>query len=152
MARMHSRKRGSSGSTRPARLEKPVWVELSAEEVENEVIKLARKGYSKSRIGVLLRDSHGIPLVRVVTGKSISQILEENGIESPIPEDLTDLIKKALNLRKHMETNHKDLESRKGLQRTESKIFRLIKYYKKKKVLAKDFKYDVEKIRTIIAR
>ena len=152
MARMHSRKRGKSGSTRPARLEKPVWVELSAEEVENEVVKLARKGYSKSRIGVLLRDSHGIPLVRVVTGKSISQILEENGIESPIPEDLTDLIKKALNLRKHMEANHKDLESRKGLQRTEAKIYRLIKYYKKKKVLAKDFKYDVEKIRTIIAR
>ena len=149
---MHSRKKGKSGSTRPARLEKPVWVELSAEEVENEVVKLARKGYSKSRIGVLLRDSHGIPLVRVVTGKSISQILEENGIESPLPEDLTDLIKKALNLRKHLETNHKDLESRKGLQRTESKIYRLINYYKKKKALAKDFKYDVEKIRTIIAR
>ena len=149
---MHSRKKGKSGSTRPARLEKPVWVELSAEEVENEVVKLARKGYSKSRIGVLLRDSYGIPLVRVVTGKSISQILEENGIESTIPEDLTDLIKKALNLRKHMETNHKDLESRKGLQRTESKIYRLIKYYKKKKALAADFKYDVEKIRTIIAR
>ena len=149
---MHSRKKGKSGSTRPARLEKPVWVELSAEEVENEVVKLARKGYSKSRIGVLLRDSYGIPLVRVVTGKSISQILEENDIESPIPEDLTDLIKKALNLRKHMETNHKDLESRKGLQRTESKIYRLIKYYKKKKALAADFKYDVEKIRTIIAR
>ena len=149
---MHSRKKGKSGSTRPARLEKPVWVELSAEEVENEVVKLARKGHSKSRIGVLLRDSYGIPLVRVVTGKSISQILEENDIESQIPEDLTDLIKKSLNLRKHLETNHKDLESRKGLQRTESKIFRLIKYYKKKKVLAKDFKYDVEKIRTIIAR
>jgi small subunit ribosomal protein S15 len=149
---MHSRKKGKSGSTRPARLEKPVWVELSAEEVENEVVKLARKGYSKSRIGVLLRDSYGIPLVRVVTGKTISQILEENDIKTPIPEDLTDLIKKALNLRKHMETNHKDLESRKGLQRTESKIFRLIKYYKKKNVLAKDFKYDVEKIRTIIAR
>ena len=149
---MHSRKKGKSGSTRPARLEKPVWVELSSEEVENEVVKLARKGYSKSRIGVLLRDSYGIPLVRVVTGKSISQILEENGIESTIPEDLTDLIKKALNLRKHMEANHKDLESRKGLQRTESKIYRLIKYYKKKKELAKDFKYDIEKIRTIIAR
>jgi small subunit ribosomal protein S15 len=152
MARMHSRKKGKSGSTRPARLEKPVWVELSAEEVENEVVKLAKKGHSKSRIGVLLRDSYGIPLVRVVTGKTISQILEENDIKSPIPEDLTELIKKALKLRKHMETNHKDLESRKGLQRIESKIFRLIKYYKKKKVLAKDFKYDVEKIRTIIAR
>jgi small subunit ribosomal protein S15 len=149
---MHSRKRGKSGSTRPARLEKPVWVEMSADEVENEVVKLARKGFSKSKIGIMLRDSYGVPLVKVVTGKSISQILEENGIESPLPEDLTNLVKKALALREHMESNHKDLESRKGLQRTEAKIYRLIKYYKKKKALAPDFKYDPEKIRTIVAR
>jgi small subunit ribosomal protein S15 len=152
MARMHSRKRGKSGSTRPARLEKPVWVELSADEVENEVVKLARRGYSKSKIGIMLRDSYGVPLVKVVTGKSISQILQENGVESPLPEDLTNLVKKALALREHLESNHKDLESRKGLQRTESKIYRLIKYYKKSKVLAPDFKYDPEKIRTIVAR
>ena len=152
MARMHSRKRGRSGSTRPARLEKPVWVELSAEQVESEVVKLARKGYSTSMIGVILRDGHGVPLVKVVTGKSISQILDENRIESALPEDLTNLVKKALNLRKHLETNHKDLESKKGLQRTESKIYRLIKYYKKKKVLKKDFKYDPDKIRTLVAR
>ncbi|MEJ2295073.1 MAG: 30S ribosomal protein S15, partial [Candidatus Lokiarchaeota archaeon] len=61
-------------------------------------------------------------------------------------------VKKALTLREHLESNHKDLESRKGLQRTESKIYRLIKYYKKSKVLAPDFKYDPEKIRTIVAR
>jgi small subunit ribosomal protein S15 len=152
MARMHSRKRGKSGSTRPARLEKPVWVELSADEVENEVVKLARRGLSKSKIGIMLRDSYGVPLVKVVTGKSISQILQENGVESPLPEDLTNLVKKALTLREHLESNHKDLESRKGLQRTESKIYRLIKYYKKSKVLAPDFKYDPEKIRTIVAR
>lgn len=152
MARMHSRKKGRSNSTRPARLEKPVWVELSAEEVESEVVKLARRGYSTSMIGVILRDAHGVPLVKVVTGKSISQILDENGIVSALPEDLTNLVKKALNLRTHLETNHKDLESKKGLQRTESKIYRLIKYYKKKKVLAKDFKYEPDKIRTLIAR
>ena len=152
MAPMHSRKRGKSGSTRPARLEKPVWVELSADEVENEVVKLARRGLSKSKIGIMLRDSYGVPLAKVVTGKSISQILQENGVESPLPEDLTNLVKKALALREHLESNHKDLESRKGLQRTESKIYRLIKYYKKSKVLAPDFKYDPEKIRTIVAR
>ena len=84
MARMHSRKKGKSGSTRPARLEKPVWVELSSEEVTNEVIKLARKGLSQSLIGVILRDSYGIPLVKVVTGKLISQILKENEIETPL--------------------------------------------------------------------
>ena len=149
---MHSRKKGRSGSTRPARLEKPVWIELSSEEVENEVVKLARKGQTKSMIGTIMRDSRGVPLVKVVTGKKVSQILDENDIESALPEDLTNLVRKALNIRKHLETNHKDLEARKGLNRTESKVYRLIKYYKKKKVLAPDFKYDVEKIRTLVAR
>ena len=73
MARLHSRKKGKSGSTRPSRLEKPVWIERSAEEVESQVVKLARKGFSKSKIGVILRDSYGVPLVKVVTGKKISQ-------------------------------------------------------------------------------
>lgn len=152
MARMHSRKRGSSGSTRPARLEKPVWVELSPEEVENEVVKLARRGSSKSMIGTILRDSRGVPLVKVVTGKKITQILQENEIEAPLPEELANLVRKALNIRNHLETNHKDKESRKGLNRCESKIYRLIKYYKKKKKLPADFKYDPEKIRTLVAR
>ena len=152
MARIHSRKKGKSGSTRPPRLEKPVWVERSGKEVEDDVVKLAKKGHSKSMIGTILRDSHGVPLVKVITGKRISVILEENDIESPLPEDLSNLVKKALNIRKHLEDNHKDLEGRKGLQRTESKIYRLIKYYKKKKVLAQDFKYDPEKIRTLVAR
>jgi len=149
---MHSRKKGKSGSTRPARLEKPVWVELSSEEVENEVVKLARKGISQSLIGVVLRDSYGIPLVKVVTGKSISQILKEHNIETPLPEDLTNLVKKALTLRIHLESNHKDLHSKLGLQRTESKIYRLIKYYKKKKILPSDFKYSPDTIRTIVMR
>jgi small subunit ribosomal protein S15 len=152
MARMHSRKKGQSGSTRPARLEAPPWVELSAEEVENEVIKLARKGLSKSKIGIQLRDSYGIPLVKVVTGKSISEILEENEIITPLPEDLSNLVKKALNIRKHLESNHSDLDAKKGLNRTESKVYRLIKYYKKKGFLEPDFKYDPEKIRTIVMR
>jgi len=152
MARIHSRKKGKSGSTRPPRLEKPVWVERSGKEVENDVVKLAKKGHSKSMIGTILRDSHGVPLVKVITGKRISVILEENDIESPLPEDLSNLVKKALNVRNHLEDNHKDLEGKKGLQRTESKIYRLIKYYKKKNVLAQDFKYDPEKIRTLVAR
>ena len=152
MARMHSRKKGRSGSTRPARLEKPVWVELSSEEVENEVVKLARRGHTKSMIGTIMRDSRGVPLVKIVAGKKISQILEENDIQAALPEELTNLVKKALSIRKHLETNHKDLEARKGLGRVESKVYRLIKYYKKKKILAPDFKYDPEKIRTLVAR
>lgn len=149
---MHSRKKGKSGSTRPARLEKPVWVELSPGEVENEVVKLARRGHSKSMIGTIMRDSRGVPLVKIVAGKKVSQILESNDIKEPLPEDLSNLVRRALNIRKHLENNHKDLETKKGLNRTEAKIYRLIKYYKKKKVLAADFKYDPEKIRTLVAR
>ena len=153
MARMHSRKKGKSGSIRPPRLnDPPVWIELSPAEVENEVVKLARKGQSKSMIGVKMRDSRGIPLVKVVTGKKISQILESNDIKSPLPEDLSNLVKKSLSIRKHLEENHKDLEAKKGLNRTEAKAYRLIKYYKKKKILAPDFKFDPEKIRTLVAR
>ncbi|MEJ2249325.1 MAG: 30S ribosomal protein S15 [Candidatus Lokiarchaeota archaeon] len=152
MARLHSRKKGKSGSTRPPRLEKPAWIERSAEEVENLVVKLAKKGLSKSMIGITLRDKYGIPLIKVVTGKKISQIIEENELKTPLPEDLTNLIKKALALRKHLETNHKDLESKKGLIRTESKIYRLISYYKDKNILSRDFKYDTEKVRTLVAQ
>ncbi|MBD3211337.1 MAG: 30S ribosomal protein S15 [Candidatus Lokiarchaeota archaeon] len=152
MARLHSRKHGKSGSTRPARLEKPVWIERSAEEVESEVVRLAKKGLSKSMIGIQLRDAYGVPLVKVVTGKKVSDILEENELENPLPEDLTNLIKKALNLRTHLENNKRDLEAKKGLQRTESKIYRLVKHYKKKGVLAPDFKYDSERVRTLVAK
>ncbi len=152
MARLHSRKKGRSGSTRPAQLEKPVWIERSAEEVEAEVIKLAKKGFTKSQIGLHLRDTYGVPLVKVITGKKISQILEENELRDPLPEDLTNLIKKALNLRSHLENNKKDLEAKKGLNRIESKIYRLLKYYKNKGVIAKDFKYDSEKVRTLVAK
>jgi small subunit ribosomal protein S15 len=148
---MHSRKKGKSSSTRPARLEKPSWITISAEEVEQLVVKLAKKGHSKSMIGSILRDTYGIPLVKMVTGKKIQDILNENKIEEPLPEELLNLARKAINLRKHLETNKKDLSSKKGLQRTESKIYRLIKYYKKKGVLPQDFKYSPEKIKILIA-
>ncbi|MFX1480325.1 MAG: 30S ribosomal protein S15, partial [Promethearchaeota archaeon] len=111
-----------------------------------------KRGYSMSMIGTILRDSRGVPLVKIVTGKTINQILNENEIAAPLPEDLSNLVRKALNIRKHIETNHKDLESKKGLNRTESKIYRLIKYYKKKKILDQEFKYDPDKIRTLVAR
>ena len=127
-------------------------IDVSDQTFENEVIKLARKGHSKSMIGTIMRDARGVPLVKVVTGKKVSQILEENDIKGPLPEELANLVKKALSIRKHLETNHKDLEAKKGLNRTESKIYRLIKYYKKNNVLAPDFKYDPEKIRTLVAR
>jgi small subunit ribosomal protein S15 len=147
MARMHSRKKGKSGSTRPAKLEILPWFPHTAEEVEARVVELARKGESMSKIGLLLRDGFGVPLVKIITGKTISQILKESELQPKLPEDLMFLSRKAVSIRRHLEENKKDLEGRKGLNRTESKIRRLVKYYRKKGVLERKFKYDPEKIK-----
>lgn len=150
MARMHSRKKGKSGSKRPSRIIKPDWCEYTPEQVEELVIQLAKKGESASTIGLILRDSYGIPLVKAISGKKISQILKENKITTPLPEDLTALIKRALKVRKHLEDNKKDLEGTKGLHRIESKIYRLIKYYKKQGVVETDFKYRPDQVKILI--
>lgn len=150
MARMHSRKKGQSGSTRPAKLEILPWFPKSADEVVQQVIELARKGESMSRIGLLLRDGQGTPLVKIVTGKKVSQILQENELLPKLPEDVMFLSRKAVNIRRHLEENKKDLEAKKGLNRTEAKIRRLVKYYRRKGVLAPEFKYDPEKIKIFL--
>ena len=142
MARMHARRRGKSGSTRTVRDKHPEWSSLNPREVESRVIELAKTGKSTSEIGMVLRDQYAVPDVKVSTGKNITQILENNGIKSDIPEDLTNLIRIALKLRKHLETNKKDLKNKRNLQLTESKVRRLATYYKKTKVLPDDWKYN----------
>ena len=150
MARMHHRKKGKSSSTRPPRATLPEWCTIPAEEVEDLVIKLAREGQKPSIIGMILRDQYGIPLVKLVTKKTICQILRENDLLAPIPEDLTNLIVQATNLRKHLEENKKDKTSKRGLILIESKIHRLSKYYRRNKVLPADWKYDYKKAAQLI--
>ena len=150
MARMHSRKRGKSGSTRPPRAKAPEWFTRSPEEVEDLIVKLAREGVTQSMIGIILRDQYGVPLVKLVTGMTITQILVERDLKPKLPEDLTNMIKRAVNLRRHLEDNKKDFHSKRGLHLTESKIYRLSKYYRNTKVLPKDWKYDWRKAAILI--
>lgn len=150
MARLHSRKRGSSGSKRPLRTEVPNWVNLTPEEIENKIVEMAKEGKQSAIIGTILRDSYGIPDVKLITGKSISQIMKENNVYPEIPEDLFNLMKRAINLRNHLEQNPKDLHSRRGLQLIESKIRRLVKYYRNTKVLPAKWRYSPEKARLLV--
>lgn len=141
-----SKEKGRSGSLRPARLEKPEWIKMRPEEVEELVVSLHRKGYPPSMIGTILRDQYGIPLVKAVTGKSVLQILRERGLAPEIPEDLLNLMKRAVRVRKHLDEHPKDYHSKRGLQLIESKIHRLAKYYKREGILPLDWKYDPSKV------
>lgn len=102
----------------------------AALQVTDQIVKLAKKGMLPSQIGVVLRDSHGVTQVNAVTGSKILRILKGQGMAPSIPEDLYHLIKKAVSMRKHMEANRKDKDSKFRLILVESRIHRLARYYK----------------------
>jgi small subunit ribosomal protein S13e len=98
--------------------------------VSDTICKLARKGMTPSQIGVLLRDSNGIPQITTVTGSKVLRILKASGLAPEIPEDLYHLIKKAVSMRKHLERSRKDKDAKFRLILVESRIHRLARYYK----------------------
>jgi len=144
MARMHARRRGKSGSSRPLVTENPEWVPLSAEEIEERIVKLAKDGANSSRIGMTLRDQYGVPSTKLALGKSISEILAENDLRPKLPDDLASLMRKAVNLNNHLSENHKDIMNKRSIQLIESKIRRLTKYYKNTGILPQDWKYSIK--------
>jgi len=119
-------------------------------EIEKLVVKLAKAGRTASQIGLYLRDAYGIPDVKNATKKSISQILNENKLQKTIPEDLMALIKKNISLRKHLESNNKDQTAKRGLELTDSKIRRMVKYFKKTGRLPEDWKFHPERIKLYV--
>ncbi|MEK6967241.1 MAG: 30S ribosomal protein S15, partial [Nanoarchaeota archaeon] len=59
-------------------------------------------------------------------------------------------IRKNIYVKHHLEKNHKDMAAKRGLQLTDSKIRRLVKYYKRTKRIEKDWTYDPDKIRLLV--
>lgn len=129
MARMHSKGKGTSGSSKPNIDTAPSWSESDKGTVEELIIKYANEGHSSAKIGTLLRDMHAVPDVRLVMGERISQTLSRNDLESKYPEDMMNLMRKALSLIDHLSNNKKDLHNRRQLELCESRLRRLARYY-----------------------
>lgn len=146
MARMHSRKRGKHGSKKPAKKTAPSWSLYDAKKAELLIAKLTKEGKTTSQIGTILRDVYGIPSVLALCGKSISAILKDKKLVPEIPEDLTSLFKKYAALKKHIEINKHDEAASRGLLLTESKIGRLVKYYKRTGRIPEAWKFDSERM------
>jgi len=145
MARMYSRKRGKHGSKKPAKKTVPSWVRYKPKEVELLIAKLAKDDKSTSQIGILLRDTYGIPSVLALCGKSVGAILKERKSLSEVPEDLLSLFKRYVSIKKHLEANKHDETAARGLLITESKIGRLTKYYKRTGRIPESWKFNVER-------
>ncbi|MFB6082058.1 MAG: 30S ribosomal protein S15 [Halanaeroarchaeum sp.] len=153
MARMHTRRRGSSDSDKPAADEPPEWSDVDADAVEERVVELAEEGYDPSQIGLKLRDEGvqgtPVPNVKLATGKKVTEILEDNDAAPELPEDLHNLLEKAVNLREHVDENGQDFANKRALQNTESKIRRLVTYYRGDE-LDEDFEYTYENAKELL--
>jgi len=136
--------RGRSLSSRPVSKRPPSWVVYQPDEVKALIINLSREGRSQSEIGNTLRDEHGVPLVKSIVGQGINKVLKEAGLAKNIPEDLYNLMVRATRMKRHMERNKKDFGNKRGLQLTESMIYRVTKYYKRIGKLPKEWNYRNE--------
>ena len=141
---MPKQEKGKSHSIRPVSRRPPNWCKYQPEEVEAFVIRLAKEGHSLSSIGTILRDQYAIPLVKPITGKSVTEILRGAALAPSMPEDLSNLIKKAASLAVHMEKNKKDLHNKRSMQMIEARIYKLSRYYKREGVLPKNWKYEAK--------
>jgi len=152
MARMHTRRKGVSGSTRPVKSNLREWCDLGVDELTRVVVDLAKQGRSSSEIGFVLRDTYGVADFRLLTGKRITEVMRENGLGSKVPEDLRNLIVKALRLEKHLSLNRKDFHNKRQLSLVESKIRRLVRYYKGVGKIPSDWKYSLKAAELLITR
>jgi small subunit ribosomal protein S15 len=142
---MHTRRRGSSGSDRPVADDPPEWSDVEEDDIEARVVELAEQGYDPSQIGLKLRDEGvkgtPVPDVKLATGKKVTEILEDNDAAPDLPEDLRNLMERAIRLREHMDEHPQDKQNKRALQNTESKIRRLVNYYRGDE-LDEDFTYS----------
>lgn len=143
---MHSRKKGKHGSKKPAKKTAPSWIRYKGKEVELLIAKLVKDGKTSSQIGILLRDTYGIPNVHALCGKSIGAILKEKKLMPEVPEDLTAMFRRYAAIRKHIENNKHDETAARGLHLAESKINRLVKYYKRTNKIPETWKFDSERM------
>ncbi|KAI7280237.1 40S ribosomal protein [Hortaea werneckii] len=137
MGRLHSKGKGISDSAIPYSRTPPAWLKTTPDQVVDQICKLARKGVTPSQIGVVLRDSHGVAQVKIVTGNKILRILKGNGM--------------AVAVRKHLERNRKDKDSKFRMILIESRIHRLSRYYKKVGALPPTWKYESATASTLVA-
>ncbi|XP_041502781.1 40S ribosomal protein S13-like [Microtus oregoni] len=151
MGRMHAPGKGLSQSTLPYCCSVPMWLKLMSDDVKKQIYKLAKKGLTRSQIGVILRDSHSVAQVRFVTGNKILRILKSKGLAPDLPEDLYKLIKKAVAVRKHLERNREDKDAKFRLILIDNRIHQLAHYYKTRRVLPPNWKYESSTASALVA-
>jgi len=150
MARLHSKKKGKSGTKRPKTRDAPEWTVLKKAEIEEMVLKMAREGVPPAKIGLILRDQHGVANLREQLGMTLKAFLAKEKALGEYPEDILNLIKKAVRIASHMKASKNDVHNEVKLGHVESKIQRLVKYYSSKGMLPPGWRYERDKASLLV--
>lgn len=111
------------------KMEKPVWIKYNEEEAKAIILKLANKGMTAEKIGLVLRDQYGIPKVKIY-GLKIKKVLEEKGAyKEPA---LVNLQKKVEIISVHQKKHKQDKKAHRALVISGAKLQKAKKYYIKK--------------------
>ncbi|KAF7702681.1 40S ribosomal protein S13 [Cucumispora dikerogammari] len=138
MARMYSKGHGKSKSSKPFSTAPPSHITL--DEVTNIVIDLSKKGKTGAEIGKILRDEHGVGKISSIADCTMLELLKKNNIAPEIPDDVKAIEKKCLAIYNHIKKEWNDKDARYRLKHKESRLHRLVRYYKTKGVLPAAFK------------
>jgi small subunit ribosomal protein S15 len=117
-------------TTKKPRIEKPVWLKFTEKEVKAIILKLAEKGLTSEKIGLVLRDQYGIPKTKIYNIK-IGQVLKEaDKFEEPTNKNLEIKLKKII---EHFKKNKQDKVAGRSLMTTKAKVKKVSDYQNKKK-------------------
>ncbi|MBS3068143.1 30S ribosomal protein S15 [Candidatus Micrarchaeota archaeon] len=150
MSKLHSRKKGKSGSRRPKSAASAKHVEMPKEQIEELILKMVKEGTPEAKVGLILRDKHNVPSVKSVLGVSLSAFLKKRQSLPEYPDDLLNLIKKAMRVRNHLRIAKKDVHNKVKLLHIESKIHRLVKYYTNSGRLPVSWRYNPEQAALLV--
>jgi len=109
------------------KLEKPVWLKYREDEVKEIILKLADKGLTAEKIGLVLRDQYGIPSVKLYNIK-IGQVLKEK--DKFTEPSLINLQKRVDRVEEHYKKNKQDKKADISLIITKAKLKKVKDYIK----------------------
>jgi len=97
-------------------------LKLKPSTIEKKVVELARQNIPPEKIGLILRDQHGVPKTKLF-GKKITQILKENDIHTN--SELENFEKKIDRLRKHFKNHKHDYITQRRIVQYSSRVRKL---------------------------
>jgi small subunit ribosomal protein S15 len=108
---------------------KTPWLKLSEEEIKKIIAELMQKEQQPAKIGIILRDQYGVPTTKVY-GKKLLKIMKELGYNVQI--ELKNKEKKVERMKEHLKENITDKKTKHKLQKAQSNLNIVRKYWKKK--------------------